>query len=131
LLYRIAAQVVLLLHFAFVLFVVFGGLLVLRYPRVAWWHLPMFVWGSVVNLAGWVCPLTPLENYFLRLAGQAGYTGGFVERYIAPVIYPGGMTREIALVAGVSLPAWNLLVYGFILWRRRRLRQRLSSTHGE
>ncbi len=119
-LHQLAADAVLGLHFGFVLFVVAGGLLVLRWPRLAWIHAPAFVWGSIVNLMSWTCPLTPLENHFRRLAGEAGYGGGFIEEYIAPIVYPAGMPRELELVAGVSLPLWNLVVYGLVLWRWRR-----------
>jgi hypothetical protein len=118
--YQLAAETVLALHFAFALFAVFGGLLVAWRPRLVCLHLPAVVWSSLVNLLQQVCPLTPLENHFRRLAGQAGYAGTFIEQYIAPVLYPAGMTREVALAAGIALPLWTLGVYAWILWRRRR-----------
>jgi len=119
-LHQLAADAVLGLHFGFLLFVVLGGLLVLRRPRIAWLHLPALVWGTVVSLMGWVCPLTPLENYFRRLAGESGFSASFLEQYVTPIIYPDGLTREIQLIAGVSLPLWNLSVYGLVLWRLRQ-----------
>ncbi len=119
-LHQLAAASVLAIHFGFLLFVVAGGLLVLWRPRIAWLHVPAFVWGAIVSLMGWVCPLTPLENHFRRLAGEAGYDATFLEHYIAPIVYPEGLTRELQLFAGISLPIWNVLIYGFVLWRWRR-----------
>lgn len=121
-LYQVAAELVLALHFGFVLFVVLGGIAVRWAPRVAFAHVPLFVWGSVVNLASWICPLTPLENDLRQRAGQAGFDGTFIEQYLAPLVYPGGMTRELELVAGLSLPAWNALVYAWVWWARRSAR---------
>ena len=118
-LYQVAAELVLALHFGFVLFVVLGGVAVRWFPRLVWLHVPLFGWASVVNLAGWVCPLTPLENYFRRLAGESGYQGTFLDQYITALVYPSGMTREFELVAGLSLLAWNLVVYAWV-WRRRQ-----------
>ena len=94
-----------------------GGLLVLRWPRVAWLHLPCAVWGEIVEWMGWICPLTPLENRLRRAAGETGYRGGFVEEYLVPVIYPDALTRELQLLAGAFVLALNLAVYGLV-WRR-------------
>lgn len=127
--YQLAAEAVLGSHLLFLLFVVFGGLLVVWRPRLAWVHLPALVWGTIVSLMGWICPLTPLENHFRRLAGESGYTSTFLEQYIAPIVYPGGLTRELQLLAGISLPLWNLLVYSLVLWRwRRRARDPLDGS---
>jgi hypothetical protein len=119
---KILADIVLLSHFLFVLFAILGGLFVLHKRWFLWLHLPAVIWSAVVNLAGWICPLTPLENSFRAAAGQAGYKGGFVEHYIAPLVYPGGMTRELELIAGVSVLVWNVLVYTFVIFRRPRRR---------
>lgn len=117
---RLAADAVLLLHALFVLFVVAGGLLVLWRPVLAWLHLPAAAWGVVIELFGWLCPLTTLENRLRRAAGEAGYDGGFVEHYVVPLLYPPGLTRGLQFwLAGVVI-AVNLLVYGFLLYRRRR-----------
>jgi hypothetical protein len=118
--YGVLAALTLVVHFAFVAFVVAGGLLVLRWPRVAWAHIPAAVWGALIEFAGWVCPLTPLENEFRRRAGEAAYGGGFVERYLLPVIYPGAMTRTVQVTLGVLVIAVNLLIYGLVFWRRRQ-----------
>ena len=118
--YSLLADLTLVVHFAFVIFVVVGGLLVLRWPRVAWAHIPAAVWGALIEFGGWVCPLTPLENEFRRRAGEAAYGGGFVERYLLPVIYPGAMTRTVQVTLGVLVIAVNALIYGVVLRRRRK-----------
>jgi hypothetical protein len=117
--YRILADIVVVSHAAFVVFVVAGGLLVLRWKWLRWIHLPMVLWAAAVELIGWPCPLTPLENRLRHLAGEAGYDGGFIEHYLWPVIYPEAMTREHQIVlAGVVLLI-NFVVYLW-LWRRTR-----------
>ena len=117
--YRILADLVVGLHAAFVVFVVAGGLLALRWPRVALVHLPAAVWGALIEFQGWICPLTPLEKSLRAAAGQAGYEGGFIEHYLLPVLYPSGLTRGVQLVLGTAVVAINLGVYGY-LWLRRR-----------
>ncbi|MDY7093789.1 MAG: DUF2784 domain-containing protein [Acidobacteriota bacterium] len=119
-LHRLLADAVVLVHLGFVLWVVFGGLAVLRWPRVAWLHLPAAAWGALVELAGWYCPLTDIENALRRRAGAAGYEGGFVEHYLLPVLYPRGLTREVQIALGVGVIVLNLAVYTWILWRRKR-----------
>ena len=115
--YGLLAEAVVLLHFGFVLFVVFGGLLALRWRRVMWLHLPAAVWGALIEFAGWICPLTPLEHWLRREGGLAGYQGGFVEHYILPVLYPHSLNREVQLVLGAFVVILNLVVYGLI-WRQ-------------
>jgi hypothetical protein len=112
------------IHFAFLLFVVLGGLLVIRYPRVAWLHLPAAAWGALVELMGWVCPLTPWEQALRRRAGEVGYTEGFIEHYLAPILYPTGLTRTVQVGLGVAVLVLNAAVY-LRVWRRRR-----SGDHG-
>jgi hypothetical protein len=114
------ADAVLLLHFLFILFAIFGGLLIFSNKKMAWLHVPVVLWSSIVNLAGWTCPLTPIENYFRSAAGLAGYQGGFVEHYIGQLVYPAGMPRKLELVAAVSIIAWNFVVYAFLVWKLRR-----------
>lgn len=111
------ADLLVLLHLAFVAFVVAGGLLVLRWPHLAWVHVPCAAWGAVVSFAGWVCPLTPLENHFRQQAGEAGYSGDFVARYLLPVLYPEGLTREAQVVLGALVVVVNTAVYA-AAWRR-------------
>lgn len=117
---RLLADVVLLLHAAFVLFVMLGALLVLRWPRLAWVHVPAVLWGAGIEFTGRVCPLTPLENHLRRLAGDEGYAGGFVEHYVFPVLYPDGLTRNAQLVLGVLVLVINVTVYGWAIRRRHR-----------
>ena len=112
--YRLAADAILLGHFAFVLFAVFGVLAVFLFPPLAWIHVPAVAWSSLVNLAGWICPLTPWEQRLRKRAGQAGYAGGFVQHYVGRAVYPRGMPRQMELVAGVSILAWNALAYGLL-----------------
>jgi hypothetical protein len=117
--YRALADLILLLHLAFILFAVFGGLLVLRKPRLAWIHLPAAVWAALIEFCGWICPLTPLENRLRRAAGSAGYEGGFVERYLTRLVYPDGLTVEVQWALGFLVLAINVAVY-LRLWRARR-----------
>lgn len=115
--YRLAADAVLAVHLAFVLFVVFGGLLVLRTPRIAWLHLPAVAWGALIEFSGWICPLTPLEVALRRGAGEAGYGGDFVDHYLGALIYPAGLTRELQVSIGAAVLLINVVLY-FVLWRR-------------
>ncbi len=102
----------------FVLFVVAGGFLALRWRRLAWLHLPAALWGAVIEFMGWICPLTPLENHFRRLAGETGYQGGFVEHYLIPILYPAGYTLSLRLTLGAIVVVLNGVAYG-IYFRRR------------
>lgn len=118
-LYRVLADLVVVLHFGFVLFVVLGGLLALRWPRAAWIHLPAALWGAAIEFVQGVCPLTPLENHLRQLGGQSGYSGDFVQHYVLPVLYPPGLNRNVQLALGIVVVGLNAVVYG-IAWRRRR-----------
>ncbi|SPA38989.1 conserved hypothetical protein; putative membrane protein [Cupriavidus taiwanensis] len=113
------ADLVVIAHALFIVFVVAGGLLALRWPRAAWVHLPAAVWGVLIEWAGWICPLTPLENTLRRAAGQAGYSGGFVERYLLPLIYPAELTPAVQLWLGAVVLVVNVAIYA-LWWRRRR-----------
>ena len=122
--YRVLADVVLLFLLAFILFVVLGSLLVWRFPRLAWLHLPAVMWAGLVEISGRVCPLTPLENHLRRLSGEAGYHGGFIEHYLLPIVYPdavqGAAGRGWQVALGVTLVAGNAGLYALLLLRRRR-----------
>jgi hypothetical protein len=111
--YRTLAALALGLHLAFILFVVLGGFLVWRWPRLRLVHLAAAAWGAFVALTGRVCPLTPLENLFLARAGREGYEGGFIDRYLAHVVYPEGLTPGMQAVLGVFVVVFNVAVYAF------------------
>ena len=116
--YRGLADLTLIIHLAFILFVILGGLLALRWPRLAWVHIPVALYGATIEFVGFICPLTPLEIWLRRRGGEAGYEGGFIEHYITAAIYPTGLTREIQLVLGGLVLAINIAVY--TIWLRRR-----------
>ena len=117
----LTADAVMLVHFAFIAFAVGGSLLVLRWPKVLWLHLPALAWGAWIEASGRICPLTPLENHFRRLAGESTYGEGFITHYLGPVIYPEGLTRATQfLLLGVLLGT-NLVGY-WLVWRRRARR---------
>lgn len=118
-LYRWLADLVLLVHLGFVIFVAFGGVLVWRWPRLAWLHLPAVLWGAYVEFSGRLCPLTPLENLLRQAAGQKGYQESFLEHYIFFVLYPEGLTREVQLWLGLGVILLNLAFYGYWLFRHR------------
>ena len=118
--YGVLADLVLVVHLGFVLFVALGGLLVLRWPRLAWIHLPAAAWGALIEFTGGICPLTPLENRLRVLAGEAGYAGGFVEHYVTAVLYPDGLTRGAQLGLGAAVLLVNSLIYWVLLRRSVR-----------
>ena len=116
--YRLLADLVVIFHTSFVLFVVLGGLFALRWPRAAWIHLPAAAWGAWVEFSQTICPLTPLENHLRHLGGQAGYSGGFIEHYLIPILYPAGLNRNVQVVLGIFVLVLNVTVYTAV-WRRR------------
>ena len=119
---RIIADFLVGIHLTFIVFVVFGGILVIRWKWVVIIHLPAAIWGALIEFQGWICPLTPLEQHFRHLAGQAGYSGGFIEHYFVPLIYPGGLTRSIQIWIGIFVIGINLTIYGrcfYLRWQHR------------
>ena len=134
-LYRLLADLLLLIHAAFIAFAVLGGLLVLYRRWWAWLHIPAAVWAAAVVIMGWICPLTPWEQQLRLAAGQRGLSGGFIEHYLMSVIYPDGLTRSIQIGLGVSVVVFNLLVYA-LMWRflrrastKNRLLKYSAKTH--
>jgi len=117
--YRIIADLLVVLHAAFVVFVVAGGILVLRRRWVAAVHLPAAAWGALIEFTGWICPLTPWENALRARAGDSGYAGGFIEHYLVPLLYPNGLTPRLQVALGLAVVALNLAVYGYA-WHRHR-----------
>jgi hypothetical protein len=120
---RLLADFVVVFHFLFIVFVVAGGLLVLRWPRVALVHVPSALWGLSTEFFGWWCPLTPLENWLRLRGGGTGYDVGFIEHYLLPVIYPANLTREVQIVMGSVVLALNLAIYFVVCFGRRSSRR--------
>ena len=118
--YRLLADLVVTFHVAFVAFAALGGLLVLRWPRVAWLHLPAVLWGAGIEFLGGICPLTPVENQLRARVGGPGYAGDFVEHYLMPCLYPAGLTRQLQFWLGTIVLAVNVAIYARVAWRRRR-----------
>jgi hypothetical protein len=119
--YPLLANLVLIVHLAFVIFVLCGGLLVLRWRRVAWLHLPAVAWGAVVEFTGWICPLTPLENWLRTQGDEATYAGDFIVRYLQAILYPEALTPNIQVMLGALVLVVNLTIYGW-LWQAGRRR---------
>ncbi|HZW13675.1 MAG TPA: DUF2784 domain-containing protein [Noviherbaspirillum sp.] len=117
-LYHLLADLILVLHLAFVAFAAFGGLFALRWPRVLWLHLPALLWGVVVQWANLICPLTPLENNLRLSAGEAVFAGGFIERFVSGVLYPEHLPLELRYVIGFMLLVVNVAVYAYVIRRR-------------
>jgi hypothetical protein len=119
--YRLLADCLVLVHLAFVIFVVAGGLLILWRPWLRWIHRPAAVWGALIEFTGWICPLTPWEQALRLKAGQAGYTGGFVEHYVLPILYPAELTQAVQVVLGLLVIGVNVAIYVFVGYRQARL----------
>lgn len=124
--FRILADIVVVLHGLFVVFVVLGGSLALRWRAVVWLHLPAAIWGALIEFAGWICPLTPLENLLRGRAGEAGYAGGFVEHYILHALYPGELTAGVRWLLGSLVLAVNGVAYALVI-RQSRVRRRTQA----
>jgi uncharacterized protein YneF (UPF0154 family) len=122
--YRLSADLVLIVHLAFVVFVVLGGFLVLRWPRIMWMHLLALAWGAAVEFSGIVCPLTPLEGLLRELGGESAYEGDFIGHYITAFLYPAGLTRELQVLLGFLALLPNVAIYGYWIVRRRRTTKR-------
>lgn len=119
------ANFLMIVHLMFVLFVIMGGLLLFWRPRTAFIHLPSLAWGVIIELNNWICPLTPLEQGLRRAAGEEGYSGGFIDHYIIPLIYPEGLTPEIQQMLGFSVLLLNVIIYGAWLLKRNIARKRV------
>jgi hypothetical protein len=118
--YHWLAVLVLLCHAAFLAFVLLGAFLVVRWPKVAWAHLPAAAWGIVVEYAGLICPLTPLENALRTRGGHAEYAGGFIAHYLTAAIHPAGLTRPIEIALGTFALLCNVALYAWIVTHRGR-----------
>ena len=124
--FSLAAEAIVILHLGFVIFVVMGALLVLKWRWVLFVHIPAALWGALIEFQGWGCPLTPLENSLRAAAGQAGYPEGFIAHYLLPIIYPGSFTREVQITLGIIVIAINLAIYGWVIVRRRKPGKNIS-----
>jgi hypothetical protein len=120
--YRILADAVLVIHLSFIVFAVAGAFAALRWRFLIWVHLPCALWAIAIELGGWICPLTPFEIYLRHSAGQAGYTGGFIQHYLVPIIYPHNLTREIQIGLGIGVLVINLVVYALVVSKARSRR---------
>mgnify|MGYP001042660200 CR=1 FL=1 len=116
--YRTGADIVLLLHLCFIVFVIAGGFLLLKWRGLVWVHLPAVAWGALVEFSGWVCPLTPLEQHLRSLAGESSAEADFIGRYLPPLLYPAALTREIQLLLGMLVLLVNLAFYWRVFFRR-------------
>ncbi len=117
--YRIIADLIVLIHFGFILFVVAGGFLVIKWQKVSFLHIPAVIWGVLIEFAGTICPLTPLENKFRLAGGEAGFSGGFIDKYITSLIYPEGLTRGVQILLGFVVIVINISIYGYLLRKRK------------
>jgi hypothetical protein len=126
--YALLADALVLFHFAFVVFAVLGGLLAFRWRWMPALHLPALAWSALVEFNGWICPLTPWENALRAAGGEGGYSGGFIEHYLLPLLYPAALTRELQWTLGTALVAFNLVVYLLLWWRRRKDRAAAGAT---
>ena len=118
--YHLLADVVVVIHLAFVLFALLGALLVIRWRKIIYVHLPAAVWAIWIEISGRICPLTPLENWMRLKGGETGYSGDFVGHYLLPLLYPAGLTREVQFVLGGVVVGLNMIIYGYILFARKR-----------
>jgi len=117
-LYQMLADIVFSIHFAFIIFVIFGGFMVLRWRWLMWFHIPAAIWGALIEFAGWICPLTPLENHLRMKGGAAGYQSSFVEHYIIPLIYPEALTRSTQVMFGLFVLIINMCIYGWMIYKQ-------------
>ena len=118
-LYQLAADFIVLLHFVFIVFAVAGGVLVFKWRRLGYLHVPAAIWAALIIMAGWICPLTPIENMFRQAGGGEVYSVSFIERYLMPVIYPSGLSREIFIAMGVVIIVINVVVYTILFIKRK------------
>ncbi|MBN1598065.1 MAG: DUF2784 domain-containing protein [Bacteroidales bacterium] len=119
-LFKLLSGFIVVLHLIFIIFVLFGALLALRWRKVIWLHIPAVVWGALIEFLDKICPLTPLENYFRNLGGSEVYSGDFIEKYINPVLYPTFLTRNLQLILGLIVIAVNLIAYIYVFHKMKR-----------
>ena len=118
--YLLLADLVVVIHFVFVLFSVLGALLLIRWRKIIWLHLPAVAWAIWIEFSGKMCPLTPLENWLRLKGGEIGYSGDFLAHYLLPLIYPSNLTREIQIILGAIVAGMNMAMYGYVFFLRRK-----------
>jgi hypothetical protein len=120
---EIAADLILIIHLAFIAFVIAGGILALKWKRIVFIHIPCVLWGALIEFKGWICPLTPIENQLRKVAGDNGYSGGFIEHYIMPLVYPQSLTQKIQILLGIGVLVANFCVYRtvFMLQKKKEI----------
>lgn len=121
--YWIAANLLVVVHLGFICFVLIGGFLVFRWRRLVFMHIPAVVWGALIEYQGWLCPLTPWEQQLRQAGGMAGYSGGFIEHYLLPVLYPAYVSRDVQIILGTFVIVLNLAIYGWMIMQRVRGKQ--------
>jgi len=122
--YRILADIVVIFHLSFVIFSVIGGVLALKWRKIIWIHIPVVIWAVVIEFAGFICPLTPLENNLRFRGGESGYESDFIEHYIFPVLYPEGLTHTMQVIIGIFVLTVNIVVYSIIIHKIRKKRKK-------
>ena len=115
-----AANLTLIVHFAFILFVVFGSLLFFVAKKIIFIHIPALIWGSYIELTNSICPLTYLENWFLHKANLTAYSEGFIQNYLMPIVYPTNLTKDLQIYLGIGLIIINMIIYGFIISKLKK-----------
>ena len=120
--YKILADSVVIFHLLFIIFALLGGLLILWRSWFVFVHLPTVVWITLIEFAGWICPLTPLENHLRNLSDSSAYPGGFIDHYLLPIVYPAGLTPHIQVILGLLAILVNVVIYIFVCWRKRKTR---------
>ncbi len=115
--YSILADLALIVHFIFIVFVLLGALLVFKWKHIAWFHIPASLWAALIEFFSWICPLSPLEQWLRTKSGGASYQAGFIEHYLLPLIYPGMLTRRIQIVLGLFVLCLNLIIYAWLITR--------------
>ena len=116
------ADFIVFLHLGFVLFVILGGLLLLKWKWIMWVHLPAAMWGALIECTGWICPLTPLENWLRELGGGQGYQSSFVDHYVLPLLYPGNVTRDTQIILGLLVVLVNVGIYALVYYRHNKIK---------
>ena len=118
--YEITADLLLIIHFTFLLFVVFGALLIFASIKIIFIHIPVVIWGSYIELTNSICPLTYLENWFLHKANLTTYSEGFIQNYLVPIVYPMNLTKDLQIYLGITLIVINMIIYGFIISKLKK-----------